>query len=157
MGTISTDGYTVYRMYDGEKSRVLHIGCWTHCWRLWGDVLPSDRSAMDIIELIGEMFRNRNEDLFRIMELSHEEIKNKRKKLIGPIMGRIHHKVVMLLGNTKAMANGLMKKAATYTLNQWSSLRNIFKDGAAEISNNFCEQSIKSVKLLLKSCMNIGG
>lgn len=154
MGTISTDGYTVYRMYDGEKSRVLHIGCWTHCRRLWVDVLPSDRSAMDIIELIGEMFRN--EDLFRTMELSHEEIKNKRKKLTGPIMERIHHKVVMLLGDTKAMANGLMKKAATYTLNQWSSLRNILKDGSAEISNNLCEQRMKPVKLLLKNCMNIG-
>ncbi|MDY3266081.1 MAG: IS66 family transposase [Phocaeicola sp.] len=154
MGTISTDGYTVYRMYDGEKSRVLHIGCWTHCRRLWVDALPSDRSAMDIIELIGEMFRN--EDLFRTMELSHEEIKNKRKKLTGPIMERIHHKVVMLLGDTKTMANGLMKKAATYTLNQWSSLRNILKDGSAEISNNLCEQRMKPVKLLLKNCMNIG-
>lgn len=154
MGTISTDGYTVYRMYDGEKSRVLHIGCWTHCRRLWVDALPSDRSAMDIIELIGEMFRN--EDLFRTMELSHEEIKNKRKKLTGPIMERIHHKVVMLLGDTKAMANGLMKKAATYTLNQWNSLRNILKDGSAEISNNLCEQRMKPVKLLLKNCMNIG-
>lgn len=154
MGTISTDGYTVYRMYDGEKSRVLHIGCWTHRRRLWVDALPSDRSAMDIIELIGEMFRN--EDLFRTMELSHEEIKNKRKKLTGPIMERIHHKAVMLLGDTKAMANGLMKKAATYTLSQWNSLRNILKDGSAEISNNLCEQRMKPVKLLLKNCMNIG-
>ncbi|MFR8554564.1 MAG: hypothetical protein ACLVEU_14730 [Bacteroides cellulosilyticus] len=28
MGSISTDGYTVYRMYDGEGSKVLHVGCW---------------------------------------------------------------------------------------------------------------------------------
>ncbi|WP_419465760.1 IS66 family transposase, partial [Bacteroides acidifaciens] len=34
MGTLSTDGYTVYRMFDGEDSKVLHIGCWTHCRRL---------------------------------------------------------------------------------------------------------------------------
>ena len=27
MGTISTDGYTVCRMFDGEESKVLHIGC----------------------------------------------------------------------------------------------------------------------------------
>lgn len=59
MGTISTDGYTVYRMYDGEKSRVLHIGCRTHCRRIWIDVLPSDRSAMDIIEFIGEIVYKR--------------------------------------------------------------------------------------------------
>ena len=36
------------------------------------------------------------------------------------------------------------------------SLKNILKDGSAEISNNLCEQRMKPVKLLLKNCMNIG-
>lgn len=71
-------------------------------------------------------------------------------------MERIHYKVVILPGDTKAMVNGLMKKAATYTLNQWNSLRNILKDGSAEISKNLCKQRMKPVKLLLKNCMNIG-
>lgn len=71
-------------------------------------------------------------------------------------MKRIHHKVVMMLEDTKAMANGLMKKAATYTINQWKSLRNILKDGVVKISNIFCGQRMKLVKLLLKNCMNIG-
>lgn len=52
------------------------------------------------------------------------------------------------------MANELMRKAANYTINQWKSLRNILKDGTAEISNNLCEQRMKPVKLLLKNCMN---
>jgi hypothetical protein len=43
-----------------------------------------------------------------------------------------------------------------YTINQWKSLKNILKDGSAEISNNLCEQRMKPVKLLLKNCMNIG-
>lgn len=71
-------------------------------------------------------------------------------------MERIHHKVVMMLENTATMANELMRKAANYTINQWKSLRNIIKDGAAEISNNLCEQRMKPVKLLLENCMNIG-
>ena len=65
----------LYRMYDGEDSKVLHIGCWTHCRRLWVDALPSDRRAMDIIDPIGDMFRN--EDLFRMMKLSSGQIKEK--------------------------------------------------------------------------------
>lgn len=154
MGTLSTDGYTVYRMYDGDDSKVLHIGCWTHCRRLWVDALPSDRTAMEIIDSIGDMFMN--EDLFRTMKLSGEQIKGKRRKLTGPILERIHHKVVMMMQDTKIMANELMRKAVNYTLNQWRSLRNILKDGAAEISNNLCEQRMKPVKLLLKNCMNIG-
>ena len=154
MGTLSTDGYTVYRMFDGEDSKVLHIGCWTHCRRLWVDALPSDRTAMEIIDSIGDMFMN--EDLFRTMKLSGEQIKGKRRKLTGPILERIHHKVVMMMQDAKIMANELMRKAVNYTLNQWKSLKNILKDGAAEISNNLCEQRMKPVKLLLKNCMNIG-
>ena len=154
MGTLSTDGYTVYRMYDGDDSKVLHIGCWTHCRRLWVDAFPSDRTAMEIIDSIGDMFMN--EDLFRTMKLSGEQIKGKRRKLTGPILERIHHKVVMMMQDAKIMANELMRKAVNYTLNQWRSLRNILKDGAAEISNNLCEQRMKPVKLLLKNCMNIG-
>jgi len=153
MGTLSTDGYTVYRMFDGEDSKVLHIGCWTHCRRLWVDALPSDRTAMEIIDSIGDMFMN--EDLFRTMKLSGEQIKGKRRKLTGPILESIHHKVVMMMQDAKIMANDLMRKAVNYTLNQWKSLRNILKDGAAEISNNLCEQRMKPVKLLLKNCMNI--
>lgn len=114
---ISTDGYTVYRMFDGEESKVLHIGCWTHCRRLWVDTIPSERSDMEIIDLIGDMFRN--EDLFRTIELSHAEIKDKRKQLTGPIMVRILHNVVMMLEDTATMANELMRKAANYTINQW--------------------------------------
>lgn len=154
MGSVSTDGYTVYRMFDGEASKVLHIGCWTHCRRLWVDALPSDRTAMDIIDPIGDMFRN--EDLFRTMKLSGEQIKEKRLKLTRPILERIHHKVVMMMQDTKLMANELMRKAVNYTINQWKSLKNILKDGSAEISNNLCEQRMKPVKLLLKNCMNIG-
>ena len=49
-----------------------------------------------------------------------------------------------------------MKKAVTYTLNQWKSLENFIKDGRVEISNNLCEQRMKAVKLNLKNCQNIG-
>lgn len=115
MGTISTDGYTVYRKFDGEESKVLHIGCWTHCRRLWVDALPSDRTAMDIIDSIGDMFKN--EDLFRTMGLSSGQIKEKRLKLTGPILEHIHHKVVMMLQDTRLMANELMRKAVHYTIN----------------------------------------
>lgn len=72
------------------------------------------------------------------------------------ILEHIHHKVVMMMQDTKLMSNELMRRAVNYTINQWKSLRNILKDGSAEISNNLCEQRMKPVKLLLKNCMNIG-
>ena len=84
----------------------------------------------------------RNEDLFRTMKLSGEQIKEKRLKLTGPILERIHHKVVMMIQDTKLMANKLMRRTVNYTINLWKYLRNILKDGSAEISNNLCDQKI---------------
>lgn len=72
---------------------------------------------MDIINPIGDMFRNK--DLFRTMKLSGEQIKEKRLKLTRPILERIHHKVVMMMLDAKTMANELMRKIANYTINQW--------------------------------------
>ena len=68
----------------------------------------------------------------------------------------LRNNIQTMMQDAKIMANELMRKAVNYTLNQWRSLRNILKDGAAEISNNLCEQRMKPVKLLLKNCMNIG-
>ena len=36
----------------------------------------------------------------------------------------------------------------------WKFLKNILKDSSAKISNNLCEQRMKTIKLL-KNCMNI--
>ena len=57
------------------------------------------------------------------MKLSGEQIKEKRLKLTRPILERIHHKVVMMMQDTKLMANELMRKAVNYTINQWKSLK----------------------------------
>lgn len=39
----------------------------------------------------------------------------------------------MMIQDVKIIANELMGKAANYTINQWKSLRNILKDGSAEL------------------------
>ena len=80
MGSVSTDGYTVYRMFDGKTQSAAYRMLDT-LQEVWVDALPSDRTAMDIIDPIGNMFRN--EDLFRTMKLSGEQIGRKRLKLTG--------------------------------------------------------------------------
>lgn len=109
---------------------------------------------MGIIDSIEVIFKN--EALFRTMSLGSGQIKEKRLKLTGAILEPIHLKTVLMMQDAKIMANGLMRKVVSYTMNQWKSLSNILKDGSAEISNNLCEQRMRPVTLLLKNCMNIG-
>ena len=154
MGSVSTDGYTVYRMFDGEDSKVLHIGCWT-LLRLWVDALPSDRTAMDIIDL--SVICSRNEDLFRTMKLSGEQIKEKDLSLRDLFL----NVSIIKGGHDDAGYQTHGKRTDEKGCELYDKLveipeKNILKDGSAEISNNLCEQRMKPVKLLLKNCMNIG-
>ena len=71
-------------------------------------------------------------------------------------MTRIHCRIKSLSKDTATPTNSLMKKAVTYMLNQWESLRNFILDGRVQLSNNLCEQRMKPIKPNLKVCQNIG-
>ena len=155
-GYISTDGYTAYSIFDDAKKYpdIVHIGCWTHARRKWIDALPTDRRAMDIINDIADLFKN--EICMKALQLKPFEIEDRRKRRSGPILNRIHSKVVTMKSDLDLMANDKMKNAVDYMLNQWSSLKNFIESGLVEISNNLCEQRMKPIKLNMKNCQNIG-
>ena len=155
-GYISTDGYVAYSIFDdaGKYPDIVHIGCWVHCRRKWIDALPTDRRAIDMINMIADLFRN--EITFKTLNLKPFQIEDRRKKRSKPILRKIHDAVVMMATDIPLMANEMMRKAVNYTLNQWKSLENFIGAGLVEISNNLCEQRMKAVKLNLKNCQNIG-
>lgn len=67
------------------------------------------------------------------------------------LLNQIHSKVLLMSLDVGLMDNNLMKKAVTYLLNQWKTLKNYIEDGRVEISNNLCEQRMKAVKLNLSA------
>lgn len=155
-GFISTDGYVAYSIFDDAEKHpgIVHIGCWVHARRKFIDALPSDRRAMEIINMIAELFRL--ELAFKVQKLSPDQIKVRRERRSRTILRRIHNRVVLMSTDLKLMANEMMSNAVNYMLNQWKSLENFIKDGRVQISNNLCEQRMKPVKLNLKNCQNIG-
>ncbi len=155
-GAISTDGYVGYQIFDDDARYpdIMHVGCWTHTRRLFVEAVESDRRAMDMILLIAELFTTA--DTHRLLELSPKQLEELRKHDFGIILGKIKTLARKFEKDTQLMANPLMAKAVNYMLNQWKSLENITKCGYAEISNNLCEQRMKTVKLNLKNCQNIG-
>ena len=155
-GAISTDGYVGYQIFDDDERYpyILHIGCWTHTRRLFVEAIESDKRARDMVSQIGELFTTA--DTHRLLELSPKQLEEKRKHDFGIILSKIKTLARKFEKDTQLMANPLMAKAVNYMLNQWKSLENITKCGYAEISNNLCEQRMKTVKLNLKNCQNIG-
>ena len=155
-GFLSTDGYVAYSIFDDAEKYpdIVHIGCWVHCRRKFIEALPVDKRAREIINLIAELFKE--EVVYKVLNLKPWQIKKRRKRRSKAILNKIHSKVLLMSLDVGLMANEMMKKAVTYTLNQWKSLENFIKDGRVEISNNLCEQRMKAVKLNLKNCQNIG-
>lgn len=153
-GTISTDGYEAYRIFDTDSHpHVLHCGCWAHVRR---KVLEALGVATDIcnelLESIQELFVN--EKMFS--GLDSEVRRKKRKQLSRPIVNRIFDTAERIARDTAMMGKDLLRKAVNYIRNQKESLRNFLLDGTAELSNNGCEQRMKPIKLDLKNSQNIG-
>lgn len=153
-GTISTDGYEAYRIFDTDSHpHVLHCGCWAHVRR---KVLEALGVATDIcnelLESIQELFVN--EKVFS--GLDSEVRRKKRKQLSRPIVNRIFDTAERIARDTALMGKDLLRKAVNYIRNQKESLRNFLLDGTAELSNNGCEQRMKPIKLDLKNSQNIG-
>lgn len=58
-GFISIDGYFSYSIFDDAEKQpcIIHIGYWVHARGKFIDALPSDRKAMEIINMIAELFK----------------------------------------------------------------------------------------------------
>jgi hypothetical protein len=155
-GYISTDGYVAYNIFDDVEKHpgIVHVGCWTHCRRLFVEALESDRRAMYCIDEIDGLFAVELNST--LCGLEPEERKVQREKQSVPIMTRLYARAKTMSKDMELMANSLMRKAVNYLINQWGRLRNFILDGRVQISNNLVEQRMKTVKLNLKNCLNIG-
>jgi len=158
-GTVSTDFYSAYLIFDDDKKYpdIMRAGCWTHCRRNFIDGLNvAGELCRKFIGEIGALFGL--EARFREMGLHEkpEERRLQRQKNSIHVVNRIFAMARSVAMDPAMMGVALVKKAINYLLNQEQALRNFLLDGKAEISNNIEEQRMKTIKLDLKNCQNIG-
>ena len=155
-GYISSDGYVAYSVFDDAEKypEIIRCGCWTHARRLFVEALDSCSDARIVINDVADLFKVEAECEKKGLDVQARKIERENRS--SHIMTRIYCRIKSLSKDTAIMANSLMKKAVTYMLNQWESLRNFILDGRVQLSNNLCEQRMKPIKLNLKVCQNIG-
>lgn len=155
-GYISSDGYVAYSVFDDAEKYpdIIRCGCWTHARRLFVEALESCSEARTVINDVADLFKVEAECEKKGLDVQSRKIERENRS--SHIMTRIYCRIKSLSQDTAIMANSLMKKAVTYMLNQWESLRNFILDGRVQLSNNLCEQRMKPIKLNLKVCQNIG-
>ena len=151
-GAIQTDGYDAYSIYENKKG-VLLLGCWAHARRKFNDALKEDESgARYALEQIGMLYNV--EAMGTDQKLDHEQRAALRERLAYPILCAFEKWIVNYY--TKAIPQGRMYKALTYTYSLFHRLSRYHLDGRYQIDNNLVENAIRPLALGRKNYLFCG-
>lgn len=136
-----TDAYEAYNKLEGVTRSL----CWAHVRRKFVDSIPLDAQKREIPGSAGAEARKRIGKLFdveaRIQDLSYEEKKRVRQEESRPILESFWTWVEETLAAPSA--NEELTKALKYAQNQKEGLERFLEDGRLELTNNWCESTIR--------------
>lgn len=160
IGFFTTDGYVVYKAYEGNDTpNQTRSACLTHIRRDFVNSLEENRElSYWFIDIFGKLFGLEYE--YKKRNLTPEERLAERnsdkpgstKRLMSLFWQRLkefHESGYKGCGQ-------LMTKALRYAYNEWKAMEMVLKNGAVELSNNLAEQMMRHIKQNLKNSMNIG-
>ena len=140
-GYLMTDAYEAYNKLEGVTRSL----CWAHVRRKFVDSIPLDSQKREIPGSAGAEARKRIGELFdveaRIQDLPYEDKQRIRQEESRPILEDFWTWV----GETLAApsANEELTKALQYVRNQKEGLERFLEDGRLELTNNWCESTIR--------------
>jgi len=133
-GYIQTDGYEGYKSITG----VIDVGCWAHVRRKFNDVPKvkgKTTQAQVALNYCNRMFKVERE----LKNKTPEERHRKRQEKLKPIIEEFYEWLATFT------AFGKLKEAVNYALNQKVSLMRVLEEPRLQLSNNHCEQQIKTL------------
>jgi transposase len=145
-GYVQTDGYNGYDAL-GRKPGIVMVGCWAHARRKFHDVLQAASppvaqrklAAEEALEFIGRLYRIEKEA--RVKKRPDAEIYALRQQQAKPVLDEFKRWLEEKAPLTPP--GGLLGKAISYTLNQWSRLIAYLQDGRLRPDNNLVENAIR--------------
>lgn len=151
-GAVQTDGYDAYSIYENKKG-VLLLGCWAHARRKFTESLKEDESgAKYALEQIGMLYNV--EAMATDQGLDHDQRAALRSRLAYPILCAFEKWIVNYY--PKAILQGRMYKALTYTYSLFQRLSRYHLDGRYQIDNNLVENDIRPLALGRKNYLFCG-
>jgi transposase len=151
-GTLQTDGYQVYDIY--ERDHHLHlIGCMAHARRRFDHALDTDHARSEY--MLGKFAQLYHiEHKARESDMTFEQRKELREKEALPVLEEME---TWLKGNmVHVLPRSAIGEAISYTLGQWKWLVRYMEDGQFEIDNNLIENTIRPVALGRKNYLFAG-
>jgi transposase len=151
-GTIQTDGYTAYDIFD-KPGEITLLSCMAHARRKFDEARQNDPEAAGYV--LTEMQKlYDSERQAKELNLSFDDRRSLRIEKSLPVLNDLEkwmkEKIVEVLPKS---AIGI---AISYTLGLWNRLIRYIDDGRYEIDNNLVENSIRPVALGRKNYLFAG-
>lgn len=151
-GTLQTDGYEVYKIFEQNPDIVL-LACMAHARRKFNDAKDNDKKRAEYaLGMIQKLYKT--EQYAREMCLSHDERKALRQEQSVPVLEQIetwlHEEFIRVLPKSA------IGQAIAYSISLWPRLKRYVDDGRYEIDNNLIENTIRPVALGRKNYLFAG-
>jgi transposase len=145
-GHIQTDGYCGYDVLVTKEGIIL-LACWAHARRKFDEVIKAAKKdknnktgkAGEAIALIKKLYAV--EKICKLQNLTDEQIYEERQKHSKPVLEEIKKWMDKTFPTTPP--KGLLGKAISYTLNNWTRLIRYVDNGYLTIDNNMIENAIR--------------
>lgn len=132
-GVLQCDGYSVYASVDCRD----RVGCLAHVRRKFFEAAKRDCRAKRPLKMLDQMFHLEKQ----WQGLFPNELKKLRKQRLAPLLKNFWQ----CLAELPALPQSMLGKAIKYADGQKTAIDKLLQYGALDLSNNTCEQAIKSL------------
>lgn len=153
-GSITTDGYNVYKLFDRHRKGITRYGCMAHVRHKFVDALQTDHRSATVVHLISELYWIESD--CRIHLLSECERALERQQRSIPVLSELWQLLKPIFDESKDFAPNLFIKAVRYAVNEWEAICRYVNNGQAEIDNNAAERLMKPICLGRKNYLFCG-
>ena len=151
-GTLQTDGYTAYNIFD-KPGKITLLACMAHARRKFETALDNDKIRAEyVLTKIQALYST--ERKAREAGYSFEQRKELREQESLPILAELEEWLKQNI--TQVMPKSAIGIALAYTLSLCNRLNGYLLDGKYEIDNNLIENSIRPVALGRKNYLFAG-
>jgi transposase len=151
-GTLQTDGYSVYDIFE-HKQEIVLLACMAHARRKFEYALNSDyRKASEFMQMLQKLYNI--EAVARDQNMNADERKIVRQEKAVPKLKEME--IWLKEKGTAVLPKSAIGIAISYTLKLWPRLIRYVEDGRYEIDNNLIENSIRPLALGRKNYLFAG-
>ena len=162
IGTIQTDGYIVYKVYEKARyrNRIIRLSCLSHIRRKFIESEPTDDRVTPGLKLINAMYRIEgvyyNKDKVPTCTMTPQEIKAYRKEHLVPLLKALYRWLQKCSRDKTILPRSCFGKAVAYALEEYPGIIRVLRDGSYRVDNNAAERIVRDIVLGRKNYLFCG-